>query len=374
MMNLTRPLVTLYAIHLDASTLEIGFITAAYALFPLVFAIMIGKAADLIGDRAPVQIGVAGMIAGMALPFLFPAIWSLYVSQALVGVAHIFISISLQNMIGNLSNASNRDHHFGLFSMAVALSGIVGPIAGGMLADFHSYSFAFMMAAIAGLIPMALSIYLPNIRRSSREQFDGEDGKSGSSLALLRIAPLRRALASSALVLYSRDVFIAYFPLMASAWGMSASMIGWIIGIQGIAMVLVRLFLSQLSSRFGREKVLWASILLAGTSFLFMPLTTNALLCGLLSAIMGAGLGCGQPLSMTTTYNASPKHRTGEVLGLRMASNRLSQTIAPLFFGLVGAWIGILSVFLVSGAFLIGGAFLTSEPPRHRGQTSVSDG
>lgn len=42
-----------------------------------------------------------------------------------------------------------------------------------------------------------------------------------------------------------------------------------------------------------------------------------------------------------------------------MASNRLSQLIAPLFFGLVGSWTGHSSVFLLSSTFLIGGAYLT---------------
>lgn len=64
---------------------------------------------------------------------------------------------------------------------------------------------------------------------------------------------------------------------------------------------------------------------------------------------------------MTTTYNASPKDRTGEVLGLRLAINRLSQLIAPMMFGLLGTWAGVVSVFYVSGAFLIGGAFLTKQ-------------
>ncbi|MEV5029480.1 MFS transporter [Paenibacillus sp. LPE1-1-1.1] len=370
MMNLTRPLVTLYGISLGTDAFGIGMITAAYALFPLLFAIRIGKVADAIGDRAPVRIGVAGMMAGTALPFLYPAIWALYVSQALIGVSHIFISISLQNLIGNMSNSQNRDHHFGLFSMAVALSGIAGPVLGGLLADYSSFGFAFGMASVAGLVPMAFSMLLPNVKRKKKQQ---EDGDKGSALELLRIPLLRKALASSALVLYSRDVYVAYFPLFASAWGMSASTIGWIIGVQGLAMVLVRLFLARLTSRFGREPILWASIVLAGVSFLLVPLTTNTLLCGLLSALMGAGLGCGQPLSMTTTYNASPKHRTGEVLGLRMASNRLSQMVAPLFFGLVGAWTGMVAIFYVSGAFLIGGAFLTTGSSRKRPAASVND-
>ncbi|MBH5317431.1 MFS transporter [Paenibacillus sp. GSMTC-2017] len=371
MMGLTRPLMTLFSISLGAGTLEVGFITATYALFPLIFAIPIGKIADIVGDRLPVQIGIAGIIIGVGLPFLFPEIWSLYVSQALTGISYIFISISLQNLIGNLSNANNRDHHFGLLSMTVALAGIIGPIVSGVLADLSSYGIAFGIAAIAGLIPLTLSLFLPKLKRE--KVVISSDESNSSTFALLRIPLIRKALASSALVLYSRDIYIAYFPLFASASGMSTSMIGLIIGVQGLSMVLVRLFLGRLTSRFGRETILLASIILAGVSFLFVPLVENVLLCALISALMGAGLGCGQPLSMTTTYNASPKHRTGEVLGLRLATNRLSQTIAPLFFGLVGAWTGIIVIFYVSGALLIGGAFLTTESSKKKHSEIVKD-
>ncbi|USG68352.1 MFS transporter [Brevibacillus ruminantium] len=93
-------------------------------------------------------------------------------------------------------------------------------------------------------------------------------------------------------------------------------------------------------------------------------LSTNVILFCILSCLMGVGLGCGQPISMTTTYNASPKARTGEVLGIRLMTNRLSQLIAPVFFGAVGGWIGVVSVFYVSGAFLIGGAFVM-KPRKH---------
>jgi MFS family permease len=101
------------------------------------------------------------------------------------------------------------------------------------------------------------------------------------------------------------------------------------------------------------------SILTAGFAFLLIPFTWHTWLLGVLSICMGIGLGCGQPLSMTTAYYASPKARTGEVLGLRLASNRLSQLLAPLAFGLVGQAAGLIFVFYISGAFLIGGAFLT---------------
>lgn len=357
MVNITRPLITLYASQLGAGTFEIGILTAAFAFFPLIFAIHAGKISDHAGDRIPILFGSIGCTFGMLLPFLFPAMSSLYASQIIVGISHLLLALSLQNVLGHASTPATRDQYFSIFSMFVAIGAFIGPIIGGYLAEHLSYAFAFLVAALLGIVPIAFAFFIPVIR-IRQVQVKVEDAAT-SPLALLKLPLLRKALATSALVLYSKDIFVAYFPLLGQHFGLTASEIGWIIAIQGLAMVAVRLFLAKLTHKYGRNFVLLASILIAGVSFILVPIAGHVYLFGLLSAMMGIGLGCGQPLSMTTTYNASPKSRTGEVLGLRLASNRLSQLIAPLVFGVIGTWGGILTVFYISGVFLIGGAFLT---------------
>ncbi|MEK8126306.1 MFS transporter [Paenibacillus filicis] len=370
MVNITRPLITLYASDLGASTLEVGLLTAAYAILPLAFAIQAGKLADLVGDRLPILLGSLGAALGLSLPYLFPSIASLYLSQGLVGISHVLITISLQNVLGHAATKQTRDQVFGIFSMFVAIGSFAGPVIGGYIADHISYPFAFLVSVFIGVLPVALAFLVPVIQMRVKDaQSEGAvQEHAGSPLQLLRIPLLRKALASSALVLYSRDIFVAYFPLYAAGLGISASAIGWIIAVQGLAMVVVRLLLGTMTVRFGRDRVLLASIMLAGLAFLLVPFAGTTYMFGLLSAMMGLGLGCGQPLSMSTTYNASPKTRTGEVLGLRLASNRLSQLLAPMFFGLVGSSAGLLSVFYVSGAFLLGGALLTRSKATEKSQ------
>lgn len=357
MLNMTRPMITLYAASLGANTWEAGMLTAAYAFFPLILAIHAGKIADHLGDRVPVAGGIIGSMIGLSLPYFFPAMWALFVSQIIVGISQVFIQVSLQNVLGNAATKENRDHYFSMFSMTVAMGGVLGPVAGGYLADHDSFAAVFLVSVLVGVLPLALCRMIPVIIRPKQAAAD----KQGSSFTLLKIPVLRKALFSSALVLYSRDTFVAYFPLLAVQMHISATAIGWIITIQSITMVAVRFFLSRLTGRFGRNSILLASILTAGLAFLLVPVSPKVYLLCLISAVMGLGLGCSQPLSMTTTYNASPKSRTGEVLGLRLASNRLSQLIAPLFFGMLGSSAGLVSVFYVSGAFLIGGALLTQS-------------
>ncbi|MED4750833.1 MFS transporter [Brevibacillus choshinensis] len=354
----TRPMMTLYAADMGAETFRIGILAATFAFFPLLFAIHAGKIADYFGDRMPLFLSNIGCAVGLTLPFLFPTLWSLFVSQAIVGVSHVFINVCMQNVLGKAATKENRDHYFSVFSTVVALASFIGPVLGGYLAEQVSYASVFMVSVAISVIPIGFSLLIPAMVGQKKEKAT-ED--AGNSFTLLKIPLLRKALATSALVLYSRDIYVAYFPLYASHLGISDSSIGWIIAIQGLAMVPVRLFLAKLAEVAGRDRVLLFSILTAGISFLLIPFVSNVVLLLILSAIMGVGLGCGQPLSLTTTYNASPKTRTGEVLGLRLASNRLSQLIAPLFFGVIGSWGGLVAVFYISGAFLLGGAFLTKE-------------
>ena len=339
---------------MNASMLEIGILTASFAALPLLIAIKAGKIADAIGDRLPVIFGLIGMAIGMLFPYLFESIWSLYVSQILVGTSNIFIALSLQNVLGNDATKEKRDYYFSMFALAVAGGALVGPVMGGYLADHFSYSAGFLVSMIISILLIGFAFFIPV---TLKEQ-PTEKVSLGSSLQLVKDPLIQKALFSSALVLYSKDIFVAYFPLYGTDIGLSTTTIGWILSIQGLAMMTIRFVLPKLLQVMGREIVLFSSILLAGASFLCFSISHNVILFFIFSCLMGFGLGCGQPISMTTTYNASPKSRTGEVLGIRLMTNRLSQFIAPVLFGAVGGWIGVVSVFYVSGAFLIGGAFI----------------
>lgn len=356
MINITRPIVSLYATNMGAGTAEVGYLAATYAFFPLMLAIPIGKISDRIGDRIPTILGTFGVTIGICVPFIFQTMWALYISQALVGVSQIFINVNLQNMIGAVSSSEQRDRNYSYFSLGVALGGLVGPVVGGYLAEHFSYATSYLVATFIGAIPICLSFLLPVIKRKKEIV---EQNKGKSALNLLKIPNLRKALLASSLVLYSRDIYVAYFPLYAAGLGYSVSTIGWILTVMGLASVAVRSSLPMLINRLGRDKVLTITLCIAGIAYIFIPVFDHLIGFYIFAALMGAGLGCGQPLSMSTIYNASPTSRKAEALGLRLATNRLSQVIAPLLFGFIGTLGGLAPVFYLSGFFLLGGSYVT---------------
>ncbi|MBP1154985.1 MULTISPECIES: MFS transporter [unclassified Paenibacillus] len=366
----TRPLVSLYAVSMGASTAEIGFLVAVYSFFPFLFAIPIGKLSDRIGDKIPTIIGTLGLVLGMAAPVLYPSMLTLYVSQAFIGVSQIFINVNLQNLIGVISKREDRDQNYSYFTLAVGVGGVLGPIAGGYMAEHISYLFAYLAAACIGIVPVLLAFMLPTIKRKPRPEPATSDAKG--SLQLLRIPELQTALLVSALVLYSRDLYMAYFPLYASSLDYTVSQIGGVLTVQGVALVAVRWFLPSLILRLGRERVLYLTLFFAGLSFLLTPIFTQLYMFYLLAVLMGIGLGCGQPLSMTTTYNAAPESRTAEALGLRLAISRLAQVVAPLLFGVIGTLSGLSPVFYISGFLLFGGSYVAAKRKREEGPLQES--
>jgi len=359
MINITRPIVSLFAVSLGATMAEVGYLAATYAFFPLLLAIPIGKISDRIGDRLPTILGTIGVTLGIFVPVIFQSMWALYVSQALVGISQIFINVNLQNLIGASSTSDSRDKNYSRFSLGVAIGSLIGPVIGGYLADHFSYSTSYLIATLIGVFPIILALLLPAPKRTIAATTIQSKGQS--TFALLKSKNLRKALIASALVLYSRDIFVAYFPLYAAGLGHSAATIGWILTVMGLASVIIRYALPVLTDKWGRERVLMSTLVIAGIAFLAIPVFNYKIGFYVMASLMGVGLGCGQPLSMSTIYNASPPSRKAEALGLRLASNRLSQVVAPLLFGGIGSLVGLTPVFYLSGIFLLGGAFITKE-------------
>ncbi|WP_419960729.1 MFS transporter [Psychrobacillus sp. BM2] len=350
--NATRPVITLSADEFGASIVIIGILTSSFALLPMVFSIHAGKVIDKFGDRMPVIFGFIAAIAGMIVPALFTTIWALFASQLLLGLANICIPIALQNLLGHQSTAKNRDYFFSMFSLCVALGAVIGPLAGGYLSEHVSFQMVYIFCIVIGIISIVFSFQIPKVT----QKLTGTPTKLIDSLKLFENSFIRKALFSSALVLYSKDIFVAYFPLLGKQLNLSTSAIGWIIALQGLATMFVRFVLPKLLENYKRDTILFLSILIAGITFLLLPISQSVFLIALLAIVMGLGLGCGQPISMTTTYNASPPGRTGEVLGLRIATNRFFQLVAPTFFGVIGGSVGMTGIFLFSGVFLVGGS------------------
>ncbi len=95
----------------------------------------------------------------------------------------------------------------------------------------------------------------------------------------------------------------------------------------------------------------------AGVVYLLFPFFENPWTLGIITFLLGLGLGCGQPLSMILTHSHSPEGRAGEAMGLRITANKIIQIGVPLVFGYIGGVFGLIPVFWSNAILLTVGGF-----------------
>lgn len=354
----SRPIVSLYSHSLGANEAIIGLLVSVFAFIPMIFAIRIGKWLDVFGARKLTILGGLGMGLAFVFPVIFQTISSLFVSQAIIGISHLAVLVSLQKTVGN--HPGDRDKLMATFSLCGSLGDLMGPLISGYIFQYLGVQYYFGLAIILVLIAVLLANTVRNEKWSTRTSSSQQtNSKQESTWKLLKHKNLRKAVIVSGLVLYSKDLFVAYFPVYGSQIGLSASEIGVLLSIMATAAFTVRAVQFNLVQKFGRGKVILFTLFISGVSFILIPFATQQILLGILVIMLGAGLGLGQPISLVYALNASPVDRQGEVLGLRLTFNRGSQFVAPFIFGSVGTLFGLSPVFWLSGLVLIIGAKYT---------------
>ena len=350
-----RFLNTLYALELGASPFAVGALLAMYAMFPLLFAVYAGKVADRYGVRLPLLAGMAGMTAGVILPFLEPSLPLLFIAAAIVGLGFIFVQVSMQSLTGSLGSGPVRTRNFNVYALAIATTDLIGPVVAGFSIDHLGHVPTYLVISALNVAAVAgLSLLFRRIPAIGQPQ---QNRQSQRMADLVRDPALRRVFIASGVVMTGVDLYQLYMPLYGHAAGLSASAIGMVLGAFAAAAFVVRAMIPVLVRRFGEEKTLLHSLYLSAATFLLIPFFSHAVVLGAISFILGMGLGLGQPLSTILTYNYSPAGRAGEALGLRIAVNNFMHVAVPVVFGAVGAAFGLSPVFWVSSVFLAAGGY-----------------
>ena len=363
----SKMLLSLYAIDLGASPLTIGILYSLYSFFSLFLALYAGRISDRLGPRLPMLIGSLALGCGLLIPYVWRGLPALFVSATLVGTLYIFYTVSAQHLIGAFGSGHKRTRNYATFSLGIALTALLGPTLTGFMIDTVQHQSTYLVLA---LLPVGPIVFLLFFARGLPHVADDEKKRSGqSTMDLLRNPSLRRAFIAAGIIETGGELFQFYMPIYGHSIGLSATLIGIILGTYAVAVLMTRLVMTALVKRSSEEKVLYVSLALAAVACLLFPFSTSVYTLAAISFAFGIGLGCCGPLSMVITYNRAPEGRSGEAMGLRQSCNKFTEVLVPLIFGTVGSAFGIGAAFWMDALLLGGGAFLMKTDARQRAST-----
>jgi MFS family permease len=348
-MRMATPLLALRDGHSEAA---VGVLLALFALSQVFLALPAGRFADRHGLRRPMGISVLAATAGAGMAVAFPVFPVLCLSALLTGGATGAASIALQRHVGRAAEDSTQLRQvFSWLAIGPAVSNFLGPFSAGLVIDHGGFRLAFLLMAILPLLSwfwIQGAQELPPIIRT------GNQGRSGA-WDLLREPMFRRLLLVNWFLASCWDVHTFVLPVLGHERGLSASVIGTILGAFAVAAALIRVAMPLLAMRVREWVIIVAAMGATAALFAVYPFLYSPLAMGLCSVLLGFSLGSVQPMIMSMLHQITPEHRHGEAVAMRVMAINVSSVSMPMLFGLAGTVIGISGVFWITGAIVAGG-------------------
>lgn len=365
---LARPMTSYRLLGLGHGAQAVGLVAAAFAVLPLVLAIPLGRLADRPRRLPFLTVGAAAQFVGCAGLASTHSTLLLGAATAVLGLGHLALALGVQAVVARESADDRHDRDFGLLTAGVSLGQLVGPLLGGFVVG-GADGAALVGASTRALVLAAAFACCATAFAAAAERLPGPDGGEpahdrGSVRAILRLPGVPSGLLASIAVLAAADVFTAYLPVLGEQRAIAPAAIGVVLALRAAATVLARLGIGRLVAAFGRPRLIAASTLAAAAGFAFMTFTSQLWVLALLALVVGAGLGYGQPLSMTIVVQRVPLHARATALGVRLTGNRVGQVAAPAAASVVAGNAGASSVFwLLSGVLAATAVAAARLPP-----------
>jgi len=374
--------VPLYAVALGLDAATVGLLVALPNVFPVLLAVPAGRAVDGKGALRWMLVGSLGLVSAPLIVATVGGTGALVASQLLLGLFHVFLTLASQAFVAALGTRASFERDFAWYSTSLAAGRLGGPLLAGVMIDAAGFRPAFAVVTGALVISTVLVATLRRWRpepdttvatpRQARDEAAAGSPPTDAprptaapppagSRALLGNVGLQLAVLSSAGVFVAIAVRQAFLPVYLSELSYSATSIGALLSLGGLAAVLVRPIMPLLSRTMGgpaRTLVVAMSAVAIGVGL--TGLVSSYGVIALLTVTAGLGAGVGLPLSIVTVASHVDPRSRGLALGIRLSLNRVAQLVAPVAIGAVVAASGFALGFALAGGALAALALLAA--------------
>lgn len=159
-------------VHIVPHAIDLGFtaassakILAAIGGVAIVGRIVLGSAADRIGNKQATIIALILMTVSLFWLVPVTALWMLYLFAIVFGFAHGGHAPSQSPMVAGLFGLRSHGFIFGIMGFAFTIGSAIGPFMAGYIFDVTGrYQIAFMICAVVNTVGLVMIMLLKPIR------------------------------------------------------------------------------------------------------------------------------------------------------------------------------------------------------------------
>lgn len=357
--TLARPVSTYRLLALDADGTALGLAAACFAVPPMLLAVGFGRWAEKHHPAVLLGLGLAVAAAAAFALVVADTVPAIGLATTALGVGHMSGTIGAQSIMAQAQSSLTRINRFGMLTTISALGQIAGPIAGGVIIGhseqpgLEATSSALLVAAwvfVAG-VPPAILAWRTKIQKSTIRT-----GRAQRVWHLLRQRGMPAALMTSFSAKSGMDLLLVYVPLLGAAVGLKPSQVGLLLGVSSTGALLARAATPVFVRRISTLRLTVSATAVASACLVLIAVSGDLVPMILAMAVLGFALGLSQTTTMDWVVNLVDETSRGSALGLRMATNRLGQTLILVAAGAMSGWLGVQMAFIMLAVVMLGTA------------------
>ncbi|MEM8537049.1 MAG: TCR/Tet family MFS transporter [Pseudomonadota bacterium] len=357
-----------------------GILATIFAAMQFLFGPTLGSLSDWYGRRPILIISLAIMAFDYVLMALAPTIWLLVVARVIGGITAATQATSAAYM-ADISAPEDKAANFGLIGAAFGMGFVLGPVIGGVLAEYGTRAPFWAAAALAAANALFGYFVLPEtVTDMIRRRFEWRRANPLGAFRNIGALPgLKRLLLIS--FVYTIAFFVypgvwAYFGAERFDWG--PGMIGLSLGLFGIGIALVQgVLIRPIIKRIGERRALLLGLSMHVVAFCLLGFVTNGYVALAFTPVTALGSMTAPALQGIMSRRAGDDQQ-GELQGTITSINAVATIIAPLmvtqtFWYFTAAQAPIYlpgAPFLLSAVLVIGCIVIFLQTPRSRTATA----
>ncbi len=318
----------------------VGWLGSSYAICQFIAAPGLGALSDRYGRRPILLICLLGSVVGYLMMGVGGTLWVLFVGRAIDGLTGANTSILIA-YIADITPEKDRGKYFGWIGAIGAISIVLGPALGGLMAKF-GYETPFYIAAavefaavIFGLLflPESLSVEKRTTSISMAKLNPFSTLKEVFSLPQLRWLLVATFLYTLATVMMPSNIGL----FLRDRLNWDADAVGGLFSIFGVVTILVQgVLLERLLKHFGGARVTMGGLCFTVAALLLIALVNvvgSAALLVFAVIVFALGDGLTSPALLELITRGTDAQSQGKVQGGSTSVQSLSNTGGPLLAG-----------------------------------------
>lgn len=370
-MSLVVPFLPLYIEQLGIHQLPdierwSGWVFSAQFITAFLFQPIWGAFADRHGRKLMLLRAGFGMGIVTASMGLVGAPWQLLLLRMLNGVFGGFIAMSV-SLLASVTPEEHSGRALGLLQTGTVAGSLVGPLAGGLLAETIGIRAVFYVTGALLLVASVIVMLFVHEPRQPARQRAG--GRTGVRELLPLIVVFAASMTTQVGMMSIEPIVTLYAKTMYHGRHL-ALVAGLVFATSGIANIIGSPLLGRLGDRVGQRRILVVSLFMAAVAFVPQALATSIAILLVGRFALGLFVGGMIPSLNVLVKKLAPPQGLATAYGINSSALFLGNLIGPLIGSSVAASYGIRSVFFVTMSVLLLNALLVALSRRL--QTPVS--